>query len=219
MPENQFLTYQKFTDESEAKELSDLLTKSNIEFLYEDNYTSIDTTFTNSELNKEYRVKLKKQDFEKADSMLLNIAEQQLDTIDPDYYLFGFTNQELIDILIKSDEWGKLDYLLAQKILKDRGQEVTTTSLESLREKRMDELGKPEDSPKAWIIAGYILCISGGYVALFIGWHIVSFKKILPNGDQVNGYSLEDRKHGKRILILGMVSLILWTMLIVFIRY
>ena len=211
MAENQFLTYQKFTDQSEAMELSDLLTKNNIDFQFEDTSASFDLTFTNSELSKEYRIKLKKQDFEKADKILMNISEQQLDTVDPDYYLFDFTDQELIEILVKSDEWGKFDYLLAQKILKGRGQEVSKELLDTLRKQRIEELAKPEESQRTWIIAGYVFSILGGLLGLFIGWHLLSHKKTLPNGDRVYGYSIEDRKQGNRILILGIVFLVIWT--------
>ncbi len=213
MAENQFLTYQKFTDQSEAKELSDLMTKNNIDFQFEDTSASFDPTFTNSELSKEYRVKLKKQDFEKADKILIDISRQKLDIVDSDYYLFDFTDQELIEILVKSDEWGKFDYLLAQKILKDRGQEVSKELLETLRKQRIEELAKPEDGQRTWIIAGYVFSILGGLLGLFIGWHLLSHKKTLPNGDRVYGYSIEDRKHGNRIFILGIVFLVIWTSL------
>jgi hypothetical protein len=213
MTENQFLTYQIFTDQSEAMELSDLLTKNNIDFQFEDTSVSFDPTFTKSELSKEYRVKLKKQDFEKADKIILDISEQQLDTADTDYYLFDFTDQELIEILVKSDEWGKFDYLLAQKILKGRGQELSKELIETLRKQRIEELAKPEGSQRTWIIAGYVFSILGGLLGLFIGWHLLSHKKTLPNGDRVYGYSIEDRKHGNRILILGIIFLVIWTSL------
>jgi hypothetical protein len=213
MAENQFLTYQKFTNQSEAIALSDLLIKNNIDFQLEDTSASFDPTFTNSELSNEYRVKLKEQDFEKADKILIDISGQQLDTVDTNYYLFDFTDQELIEILVKSDEWGKFDYLLAQKILKGRGQEVSKELLETLRRQRIEELAKAEDSQRAWIIGGYVFSILGGLLGLFIGWHLLSHKKTLPNGERVYGYSIGDRKHGNRILILGIVFLVIWTSL------
>jgi hypothetical protein len=211
MTENDFLTYQKFSNKNEARELTDLLTANKIEFLFEDTSANFDPSFANNESNNEFRVKLKKQDFEQADKLLLNISAKQIDEVDKDHYLFEFSDEELFEILTKSDEWSKFDYLLAQKILKDRGQEVNEKLLETLRKQRIEELAKPEDSKKVWITAGYFFAFFGGLLGLFIGWHLISHKKTLPNGDRVYGYSIEDRKHGNRILILGIVFLIIWT--------
>ena len=38
----------------------------------------------------------------------------------------------LREIIAKRDEWGAFDYALAQKILRDRGQEVAPEELEKL---------------------------------------------------------------------------------------
>ncbi|MBS1632914.1 MAG: hypothetical protein JST10_10120 [Bacteroidetes bacterium] len=213
MTENDFLTYQKFSDKSEAIELTELLKENNIDFLFEDNSTSFDPSFANNQINKEFRVKLKKQNFDKADKIMLSISATQLDNIDKDYYLFEFKDEELIEVLTKSDEWSKFDYLLAQKILKERGQEVNEKFLETLRKQRIEELAKPEENQKTWIIAGYVFAFLGGLLGLFIGWHLLSHKKTLPNGERVYGYSVEDRKHGNRILIMGIVFLIIWTLI------
>ena len=211
MAETNLLTYQKFNEKSEATELGELLTTNKIEFLFEDTSASFDPSFSNNELNKEFRIKLKKQDFDKVDKLLLGISANQIEEVEKDYYLFEFSDDELIEVLTKSDEWSKFDYSLAQKILKDRGQEVSEKLLESLRKQRIEELAKPEDSQKKWIIAGYIFSFLGGLLGVFIGWHLLSHKKTLPNGDSVYGYSVEDRKHGNRILILGIIFFVIST--------
>ncbi|MBM3418164.1 MAG: hypothetical protein FJY17_04490 [Bacteroidetes bacterium] len=156
MTENDFLIYQKFSDKGEAVELTELLTENNIDFLFEDTSASFDPSFANNQINNEFRVKIKKQDFDKADKITLSFSATQLDNIDKDYYLFEFTDEELIEVLTKGDEWSKFDYLLAQKILKDRGQEVNEKFLETLRKQRIEELAKPEENQKTWIIAGYV---------------------------------------------------------------
>jgi len=211
MKENQFLTYRKFTDKSEALELSELLTKNNIDFILEDTSASFDPSFANNEFNNEFRIKLKKSDFELVDQLQLEISVNQIDSIDKDYYLFGFTDQELIEIITKSDEWSNFDYVLAQKILKDRGMEINKELLNTIRKQRIEELAKPEGSQKVWIIAGYAFSFIGGLLGLFIGWHLLSYKKTLPNGDRVYGYSMEDRTQGSYILINGIIFLIIWT--------
>jgi hypothetical protein len=42
---------------------------------------------------------------------------------------------------------------------------------------------------------------------------MMSSKKKLPNGEEIFSYQENDRKHGKRIMILGIVMLIILTFL------
>jgi len=213
MNENQFLTYQKYTDKALASELVELLTKNNIEFLFEDTSDSFDPSFAFNQFNKEYRLKLKKTDFELADKLQIELSDNHLNEIDRDYYLFDFTNQELIEILNKVDEWSLYDYTLAQQILKERGNEINKEQVEFLRKQRIDELAKPVESKKIWINLGYIIAILGGLIGVFFGWHLHYHKKTLPNGERVYGYSTKDRIHGKNILVLGIIFFIIWTIL------
>lgn len=201
--EKQFLTYQKFIYKSQATDFVELLKANSIDFLLEDDSMNFDPSFANNKINAEYVIKIKKQDFEKLDAILTKISASPLDTVDVDYYLLNFTNEELINLLIKSDEWSKHDYLLAQEILKSRGQEINDELLATYKKQRIEELSKPEGHQKGTIIAGYILAFFGGLIGVFIGWHLYSHKKTLPNGDRVHGYSINDRKQGKIILILG----------------
>ncbi len=48
--------------------------------------------------------------FTRAHAVLEAFYEKQLQEVDPDYYLFAFTDAELLDILSKPDEWGHFDY-------------------------------------------------------------------------------------------------------------
>ena len=177
MEEKDFLTYKKFTYKGEATELADLLNANNIENLFEDTSAVFDLTFTDNELKKEYRVKLKPSDFGKADKLLYDISAKEINEVDKDYYVFQFSNEELIDILTRSDEWSPFNYLLAQKILKDRGQEVNEQLLETLKEKRNKELAQPDENKNSGIITGYVLSFLGGVLGIFIGWSLLSTKK------------------------------------------
>lgn len=219
MNENDFLTYQKYNNVEEATQFADLLEVNNIEFLFEDTSTAFDPSFANNESGQEFRIKLRKQDFEQVDKLLLEISAKQLDDVDKDYYLFQFTDEELIEVITKNDEWGKFDYLLAQKILKERGLEVNEKLLETLRKQRIQELAKPEENQKSWIFTGYVFALLGGVVGIFIGWHLLTHKKTLPNGDRVYGYTEDNRKHGRSIMILGIVFFFLWTYISNYYKY
>ncbi|MBE5321353.1 hypothetical protein IM793_19480 [Pedobacter sp. MR2016-19] len=204
-----FVTFQRFNDRAAALALAETFRENGIECGLEDVSENFDVSFANNEINKDFRIKLKPADFERADTLLLQLAEKDLADIDPGYYIFDFSNEELKEIIEKQDEWSSLDFLLAKKILKERGVEVNVSQIQTFKEKRLEALAKPVESPKVLIVAGYILAFFGGLIAIIIGAYLRTHKRTLPNGERVFGYAASDRAHGERILIIGVLTLIL----------
>jgi hypothetical protein len=209
MEDTLFLTFQRFNDEALANDLIQVLKQNKIRYLV-DTTGNFDPTFSNSESNKEFKIKLLQEDFERVNDLLLKIISEEIESVSSDYYLFEFSDEELIDIIIKADEWNRFDYLLAQKILKERGKEIHPDLVRGLRKQRISELAKPEQSSRAWLYSGYILAVMGGIIALIIGWHLMTNKKTLPTGDRVYGFTASDRTHGTRIFWLGLFFLAFW---------
>jgi hypothetical protein len=207
---DEFFTFRTFDNKDLALKLCETLNKNKIEHSLEDTSPSLDSNFGNNSFSKEFRVKLKNQDFEKATKLLQDESEVELNNIDKNYYLLSFNDEELIEVITKRDEWNQFDFLLAQKLLKERGKEITPEKIEEIKQKRIEELSKPEASQRPYIIAGYIFAFLGGLLGIFIGWFLSTHKKTLPNGIRVYSYSENDRKQGKRILLIGKVFLILW---------
>jgi hypothetical protein len=161
-------------------------------------------------LTADIRIKLRQQDFNKANTVLESYYATLLDTVDSDYYLFDFTDRELNEIIEKPDEWGQFDYKLAQKILKNRGKEIKDEELELIKSGRIKEISKPEEISKSWIFLGYFLAVFFGPLGIFFGSTVVTFKKTLPNGQTVYSYSKKSRKHGENILVISSVVTGLW---------
>ena len=208
--EAEFITFQKFTDQNSALELGNFFKERNLEYLLEDNSLSFDPTFANNGFGKEFCVKLKQSDFEKGNTLLIEKAERESVEIEKDYYLLSFTDTELFELIAASDEWSAFDVSLAEKLLKERGKEITPEEIEKIKSKRIVELSKPEESQRTYIIIGYITAILGGFLGIFIGWHLATFKKTLPNGDRIYAYSEYDRKQGNRILKISVVFFVIW---------
>lgn len=213
MTRKAFLTYQKFIEKNEATALMDLLSANKIQFIFEDNSATNIAAFTNNEFDKDFRIKLQKNDFELVDELVMDSLSDQIDKVDKNHYLFEFSEIELLEVLFKRDEWSTFDFLLAQKILKNRGMEANEMMIEALRKSRFEELARPDKNQKYWIIIGYISSFLGGLIGIFIGWHMHNHKRTLPNGDRVYGYSVSDRKHGIRIFVVGIIFFIIWIFL------
>lgn len=197
-----FNVFRRFSTLTQAQELEVLLNENNISTVLGDNIAPVDITFSGSTLQDQYEVKISPFDFEKAEFILEEEAKNLLDKIDKEYYLFSFTNDELYEVLIKSDEWNPFDYKLAQKLLINRGEKVDGEVLDSLKKERLKVLAKPEENQRSWIIAGYLFSFLGGGVGIIIGYSLWSSKKTLPNGERIYSYKSEDRNMVKIFLLL-----------------
>lgn len=205
--ENQFSVFKKFASMEQARELISFLNSNTIETELSNNIAPVDNILIGNSLNQEFEVKIKLSDFDKANKLLEEVAEDQISTIDSDYYLFDFTDDELYDIILKQDEWNEFDYSLAKKLLSQRGKPIDDNLIKALNNKRLNELSKTEENQKPWIIAGYIFAFLGGFLGLIIGYVLMTSKKNLPNGQRIHSYNSVDRKHGKTIFYIGIVLL------------
>lgn len=206
MNSENYITYQRFNFKIKALELGEVLNEYKIQYILEDNSPlNIDSITGLSSHNQDFRIKLLKQDFLKADQILTQINLNEIDNVENDYYLFSFTDEELIEILSKRDEWGLFDYLLAQKILKQRGKEINIELVNVLKTNRLKELSQPEDNAKTWIMSGYFLGFLSGFVGFTIGFHLNTYQKALPNGDLIYIFSKRVRNHGRNIMIISSI--------------
>ncbi|MXN92436.1 hypothetical protein GR160_14500 [Flavobacterium sp. Sd200] len=201
-----YTTFKKYTDVAEAKNLQKYLLENGIECLFIDNSPRLGSSFS-GELLKEYEIQLKKQDFEKAEILLEQQAENMIKDLPEDYYMLTFTNDELYDVVLKHDEWSEFDYVLARKLLAERGKAIDDSLIKSLRKQRISDLAQPEKDQKAWVVFGYISALLGGFLGIITGYVLLTVKKTLPNGERVYTYAAADRAHGRIILILGIAVL------------
>jgi len=204
MAEN-LTVFRNFPTLIQAQELQTLLNENNIKTVLADNIAPVDVTFSGSTLLNQYEIRIDSLDFEKAEAILEKDAENVLGKIDQDYYLLSFTDEELYEVLLKSDEWNIFDYKLAQKILTNRGKTIDPEMLASLRKERLKILAKPEENQKPWIIAGYLFSFLGGGIGIVIGYSLWTSKKTLPNGERIYSYNDTDRQHGKMIFFIGLI--------------
>ena len=198
----EFVTYRKYPNQQSAAYVANLLKKNNIANEFVENKSTLDSSFS-SVLLDEFEVKIVQEDFIKADKIIFLDTEEYLKKLPQDYYLFSFSNEELKEIIEKKDEWNDLDYALSINLLKNRGVEITKEEILKAKNKRVEELRKPDISSSKWIDLGYVFAILGGFLGFVIGYLLLTQKKTLPNGERIFAYSLEDRKHGKRILYVG----------------
>ncbi|PXX95442.1 hypothetical protein DF185_22255 [Marinifilum breve] len=207
----ELVTYKKFKTEEEAIPLLEILKLNVIPYETENIASAVDITFTGgTELEDKIAIKLKVADFERVDALFHKIAVDNLNLVDKEHYLFDFTNEELYDVLENYNEWSKTDFLLAQKLLNDRGQAVSNEEVQELRNKKIEKLRQAEKGHRGWLIFGFISAVFGGILGIFIGYHHFKFKKTIPTGERVYAYDVQTRKKGLQIFYVGVVAFVFW---------
>lgn len=210
MSTNQFITFQKFSDKQDALIFKEKLEKNGIEPMLEDVSASVDVTFSGNTHDNQYLLKIRKNEFERANEILENQAKLLVNQISKDHYLFDFTDEELFELIEKSDEWSKEDYFLAIKILKERGHNLDTTEIEEIKKKRLSDLRSPETGKAAWLFAGFVFSFLGGIIGLMIGWSHWKSIKVDPTGKRFYVYDEKTRKSGRTIFLFGVFFFIFW---------
>jgi hypothetical protein len=207
---NGYEAFQKLHSIEQANDIGEILKKAGIEYYVVRDKPFFDVSFAYNKTDPDVNLVIRQADFLKAREALQDYYEQQLGSVDKDYYLFQFTDTELAEIIQKPDEWGSFDYELAKHIMHERGIEITDDIESSIKKKRLQELSVPENINRAWIVVGYLTAIIGGFIGIIIGWILAWYTKKLPNGERVYVYSEADRKNGMIIFYLSVFSFILF---------
>lgn len=206
-----FVKYRSFNDKSLATELYQALSEAGIPVAWEDTEGFFDVTFANNEILHLYYIKIKQEDFKKADELLMNSVIESDQQPIGDYYLFSFSNEELTDVLKSPDEWNAFDLYWARKILTSKGIEINEEELSRVKTKRIEELKKPWILDKLWLFCAFSLWIVGLWfihiyaaaAVIFISGYISFSKKTMPDGQRVMAFSDTDRLSGKIFLVAG----------------
>lgn len=180
----EFLSFKKFNDKESAKELVRVLHDNGIRSEMVFDGSNLDTLYVGGELSNFYHVKIAGHDFTPARTILLNHMEAQVMNAGADHYLFSFSDEELLEVIYKADEWSEFDFLLAKRILGERGKIIDEYKTDLLERNRKLELAVPEEMEISLSYSKSMLGIFGAMMA----WSVITHKKTLPDGQRVYLY-------------------------------
>lgn len=199
-----------FHDPALGEPLVELLQENNIPFDLEDTVPSLDVTFTGSIVQHQFRITVPASYFEEANALVEKLAQKHIDETpaDEDHYLYEFSDDELIDVLVKKDEWSKEDILISRKILSDRSRTISDKEIERLWQERLDEFRKPERAHWGWVI---FVIIFSPFLGVVMGWYWMTIKKTDPTGYKSYAYDTFTQTLGK---VVAFICLLFYTVLI-----
>lgn len=209
--EEEYFGYKKFADLESAEIITDLLKEAGIEYRLLDNNQHYVKVVGYQQIDLAITLNLKGEDFVKADKLLEEHYKKVLDSVDTDYYLFEFTEQELKNVVLNPYEWGSLDVLLATKLLKEKGIEYDATYIENRKQDTLEKLAATKKVPLYILIIGYALTALFPMAGIAMGLSILYNRNILPDGRKLYAHPAKDRTHGQVMLIVSIT----WTCIII----
>lgn len=205
-----YLTFRKYDNRDEAQAVLDLLATHRIPGIISEEHQMLDRNLIGQQFELPYVVKIAPDQFTAAEDALLQAVDVNAITPEADYYLLSFSDEELLDLVKKKDEWGNYDYALALQLLKERGIDISVQDVRMLQQERVQTLGKQHHDSLVWMIVGYLSAFAGGMLGLFIGLFMANFKKTLPDGSRMHAFSPQSRRHGVLMSIIAVVAFVGW---------
>jgi hypothetical protein len=153
-------------------------------------------------------LQIQPQDYKRAKALLEQHAYQ---TVKPNinHFLNSYSDDELREVFYKYDEWGAEEYVMARKILENRGITLSDSEVASMRAQRLSELRQPKAAESSEIIRGFLIAFFlfpffGSLFAIMIGWNIYYGTALDPEGGRYYVYNELSRKAGLYIMLFSL---------------
>lgn len=232
----ELIVFQTFEMEEDAKELAAMLLEEGINAEASSLPKRIDAVLIGSDFTNNYVVKIAAGDFERANEVIYGYQDQAM-AIPADHPLREMSNEELMAVVGKPDEWGADNYKIALVLLEQRGAPVADAELEALQHKRIATLAEKKKL-SGWLLAmGYLTALLPaarnipniaegsssisvwffpGALGLLIGMSVIVARTTLPNGQRVLTYDAPSIKHGMWIVGVNVLSWVVNAVVVLF---
>ena len=175
---SRYATYEKFFDPEQAEPVLGILRDHEIPYEFSSLNKPLDPLITGEGPAYAYEVKIAANQFETANRILREKIQIDLNDIDPDYYLFAFDNNELVEILKELDAFWST---------------------------KMKKLAQPAKASSLGKWGGYSLSVGACFIGIVTGLIYWQSTKTLPNGNRYYLYDEETRKLGKNMVYISLI--------------
>ena len=215
-----FVFYKNFHQIENAEEYVSILEKNDIPYLLESSEALLDSSIIGTGLIPKAVIKILPSDFKKVNGIL----KQLLDNYDyTNHYLNELSDEELIEILEKPEEWTVEDQIIAKQILRGRGKEISEEELQEKKKKRLSALREGQKGNKTnmafsfvAIILGYVIHVVFTVGGIGMALYYAFDKSTDEEGTGYFTFEPKTRKYGKIMLYCGLM--VLFVVLLVFLK-
>jgi hypothetical protein len=200
-----FLTFQRFNDPALAEAVAEKLKENGIDYRIQGDGGPVEAMLITTTAVPSVSLQIPGHEFPRAHTILETFYAGQLGDVDPDYYLYTFIDEELMEIVSKPDEWGHFDYVLARKQLADRGKPIDDAEAAELRRVRLKQLADPN-----YIADDGSLRSPISRTPVVFSHLVASHARTLPDGKQVYSHSPAQRKRARTLTLVVVLALVLF---------
>ncbi len=231
MATDNYLTFQEFENREDAEKTAQILEDNNIPVSIEKTPDLLDNVIIGRQYNNYVQLRIPQDCFADAQKILIEKTQVELDKVDRNYMLFALNNEELLDVIAKPDQWGAYNYNLAKLILEERNTHIDKLKVDEIQQEYKKEIHEPRSLNSTWLILGYGFSILSlvavftnnirallvvyafnllpGVLGIILGLYILNTKRTLPDGSQMLSFNDAARKHGRLMLILATIAVLL----------
>lgn len=174
-----------------------------------DNANQFDAFFTYNKVNVAYSILIPAERFEEADRILERSWNVEPEQVPEDYHLREFSDEELIEILIKSDEWGIEDRVIAKALLQARDKEPDPEEIARKRDEWRWEKVKPVTFTTGNTLLVLFFSLFMPPVFFIAGVWILQARRRAPDGSRVNYYDEQSRGQAIVMILFSFIGLFL----------
>lgn len=201
------ITFKSFYEMEEAESLRDFLLSKGIDCRVQKQKVLLDTVYVGHSGDKTIFLVMKQADFARANQLIDEEIRARISEIGPDYYLYSFTDEELMEIINKPDEWNNQDLLIAQDLLAKRDKVVTDREIVQTRETRKQALAEPQETGVAFLVASYVFTLVFPAYGVILALFLLNTKTVLPDGTRVYAYTAYTKLHAKILMAFGLLGI------------
>lgn len=209
------IVFKSLSNIEEAEKIGEELALHHIAYEIESPPQLLDRNFIGEQPMPEHYIKLLPSDFTRANEIVESLYKKIAATVGKDYYLYDFSDEQVLDVVNHKSEWGDLNYYVALEILAKRGIPYDKQFTNALEEEAAAIVPQPA-KPFYLFLAYIILAISFlsihpafSIVGLIAGLFLYGATKTLKNGTRIPYYDPNSRKNGMIMIAVSILS-ILW---------
>ena len=198
-----------YSDEIEAARAGEILEEHGIPCIIQHEHETFNPAFTLKSSFNSIHLLVASTMAQRAREILGNSGSSHDPEPTTEALLADFSHKELREVVTKSDEWNEETVQTAERMLRERGIEITDVEKAEMEYQRINEIRKPRTGDPVWMTFAFLSILAGGIPGILIGMGYRYLKDRDPEGRRYYIYDDHTRWWGGLIMIAGIASLVL----------
>lgn len=206
-----FETFQELDNSDLVQEMVFCLQSNNIPYQLEGSSPLVlDEQIIGTQNIAKQVLKLRLEDFAKAQQVLMNYFQKQVDGLPLPEYMESLHKDEFLEVVENPVAWGFWNVAYARKGLALLGHPISDEQMKLYFERAVQKETASESIAVFWLAVMYVMALLFPPFALVWSGLMRSAKKTLSDGRQIHRYNSSVRTNALYIFMIALVIIVLW---------